>query len=214
MPQSLLGLLALTLATLLSFNQQRLTQQSYKSTIRDEISLAASGTAQHVMELIAARSFDEVSTPEKIFQAGSVPYGAGLFSTDGQFGGNPDCNLMYPSLTPGCDDVDDVDGVRGAPVHAVLSDGRRLDFTVDVDVEYVDDPGSQNPSSSPTLHKRVDLTLHSNHPAARAQGMLTITRVISYDPVRADANMESRCGVIGSEGSPCASGGGSGTIED
>ena len=54
MPQSLLGLLALTLASLISFNQQRITQQSYKSTIRDELELAASGTAQHVMEMIAA----------------------------------------------------------------------------------------------------------------------------------------------------------------
>ena len=75
MPQSLLGLLALTLASIISFNQQRVTHSSYKATIRDELELAASGTAQHVMEMIAARSFDEVSTPEKIFNAGAVPQG-------------------------------------------------------------------------------------------------------------------------------------------
>jgi hypothetical protein len=213
MPQSLLGLLALALATLISFNQQRITQQSYKSTIKDEIGLAASGTAQHVMELVAGRSFDEVSTPDKVFQAGAVPYGAGLFSQFNQFGGNPDCDLMYPSRTPGCDDVDDVDGLRDVPVHAVLSDGRRVDFTMDVDVTYVDDPGSQTPSLLPTLHKKVDLQLYSDHPAVGSGPLLSITRVVSYDPVRADANMEAACGPIGIEGSPCASGG-SGTIDD
>ena len=42
MPQSLLGLLALTLASIISFNQQRVTHSSYKATIRDELELAAS----------------------------------------------------------------------------------------------------------------------------------------------------------------------------
>lgn len=202
----MLGLLALTLATLISFNQQRLTQKSYKSTIRDELEIAASGTAQHVLEMIAARSYDEVSTPERVFQASGVPTGAGLFSTSGNFGGNPDCNLMTPSRTPECDDVDDVDGVRGAPVQAVLSDGRRLRFTADVDVSYVTDPGSQTPSSSPTLHKRVDLSIHSDYPGAEIDGIINVSRVVSYDPVKADADMEMQCGPIGVDGSPCEDG--------
>ena len=209
----MLGLLALTLATLISFNQQRLSQQSYKSTIRDEIELAATGTGQHVIEMIAGRSYDENSTPEKIFGAGRVPTSSASFSGGDTFGGNPNCDLMQPWKTPNCDDIDDVDGVRGAPVRAVLSDGRRLHFTADVDVRYVTDPGSQTTSSTPTLHKRVDLTVYSDHPSAPASGLLTVSRVISYDPIKADADMESRCGPIGVSGSPCA-GAGSGTIEE
>lgn len=213
MPQSLLALLALALASLIGFNQQRLTQKAYKNTIRDEVHLAASGTAQHVMELIAARSYDEVSTPDKIYQAGAVPYGAALFSRLDQFGGGADCDLMQPSLTPGCDDLDDLDGIRDAPAYARLSDGRRLDFSVDVDVTYVDDPGSQTPSISPTLHKRVDLTLRSDQLALSGES-IEISRVVSYDPVAADAQMESFCGgPIGVESATCSTTG-TGTIEE
>ena len=181
----MLGLLALILATLISFNQQRITKQSYKSTIRDELELAASGTAQHVLEMIAARSYDEVSTPVEVFQNDGVPYGSGSFTSgsDSEFGaegGDPeDCDLMTPSNTPDCDDVDDMDGIRGAPVEARLSDGRTLDFTADVDVRYVTDPGTQTTSSTPTLHKRVDLTIHSAHPAAPIRGMVSVSRVVS-----------------------------------
>lgn len=208
MPQSLLGLLALTLASLISFNQQRVTQQSYKATIRDELELAASGTAQHVLEMVAARSYDEVSTPEKVFNSRGVPWGSGSFTTGtneefGRYSGSGECDLMTPGNTPDCDDVDDLDGIRGAPVKAVLSDGRELRFTADVDVEYVTDPGTQTPSSAPTLHKRVDLTIHSQHPAAPIQGIVSVSRVVSYDPVKADMDMEARCGPIGLSGGPC-----------
>lgn len=208
MPQSLLGLLALTLASLISFNQQRVTQRSYRATIRDEIELAAAGTAQHVMEMIAARSYDEKSSPDEVFDAGGIPYGAGSFTTGsnaefGRYGPSNECDLMTPGNTPSCDDVDDVDGTRGAPVKAVLSDGRELRFTADVDVSYVTDPGSQTASSVPTLHKRVDLTIHSQHPAAPIQGIMSVSRVISYDPVKADMDMEMECGPIGLEGGPC-----------
>ena len=208
MPQSLLGLLALTLASIISFNQQRVTQRSYRATIRDEIELAATGTAQHVLEMIAARSYDEASSPEEVFNAGGVPFGAGAFTRGdnnefGRYGPTGACDLMTPGHTPDCDDVDDMAGIRGAPVKAVLSDGRQLRFTADVDVAYVTDPGSQTPSSLPTLHKRVDVTLHSQHPAAPIQGILSVSRVVSYDPVKADMDMEVMCGPIGLEGSPC-----------
>ena len=211
----MLGLLALVLATLISFNQQRVTKQAYKSTIRDELELAASGTAQHVMEMIAARSYDEVSTPVVVFRANGVPYGADTFTDGGHFGSHgtapEDCDLMTPANTPDCNDVDDMDGIRDAPVEARLSDGRTLAFTADVDVSYVTDPGSQTPSSAPTLHKRVDLTIHSAHPAAPVRGMVAVSRVVSYDPIKADADMESLCGPIGVQGSECRPGGSAGT---
>jgi hypothetical protein len=214
MPQTLLGLLALVLASLISFNQQRLTQQSYRSALRDEVELAASGTAQHVVEMIGARSFDEESTPNRVFAAGGVPTGSGSFSSAGAFAsdrGARGCDLMDPSLTPDCDDVDDLHGLRNAPVEARLSDGRTLDFTADVDVAYVASPGATQTSTDPTLHKRVQLTLRSSM-LGLTNGVLTLTRVISYDPIKADADMETRCGAIGAASSPCTTGGG-GTVE-
>ncbi|MEM6327941.1 MAG: hypothetical protein AAF791_12550 [Bacteroidota bacterium] len=207
MPQSLLGLLALTLASLISFNQQRVTQQSHKATIRDELELAAAGTAQHVMEMIAARSFDEATTPEKVFRLGLIPVGAGSFTrtNDAEFGRyrNNGCDLMTPGNSMPCDDMDDLHGTRGAPVEARLSDGRVLPFTADVEVSYVTDPGSQTPSLVPTLHKRVDLTINSEHAAAPIDAIVSITRVVSYDPMKADMDSEERCGPIGTSGSPC-----------
>ncbi len=211
----MLGLLALTLATLISFNQQRLMQESYKSTIHDEIELAATGTSQHVMEMISGRSFDEQSTPSKIYSAGFIPQGSGSFTSGesaefGRYAEDGKCNLMEPYKTPACDDVDDLDGIRDAPIYARLSDGRRLMFKADVDVDYVTDPGSSTPSDTPTLHKRVQLTVRSEQPGVRNGALLTIQRVVSYDPIRADANMEAACGPIGVEGGECTSG--SGTV--
>lgn len=216
MPQTLLALLALTLASLLAFNQKQLTMRSYRATIANEMGLAAAGTSQHLMELIGGRSFDEQSTPVRVFQAGGVPTGSSSFSGSDTFDddrGDLGCNLMNPSLTPECDDVDDLDGIRDAIAVAELSDGRVIPFEVDVDVDYVTSPGDSVAVSTPTLHKRVSMTLRSDHPLAPDGGVLTITRVVSYDPIKADADMETMCGSIGEEGSPCESPGG-GTIED
>jgi hypothetical protein len=210
MPQTLLGLLSLVLASLIAFNQQRLTQQSYRNALREEVELAATGTVQHIVEMIAARSFDEQSTPTRVFNAGGVPTASAQFSNGALFAtdrGANGCNLMDPSLTPECDDVDDLNGLRNAPVEARLSDGRSLPFTADVDVFYVANPSATTPSSVQTLHKRVEITLRSDMLNLQ-DGVLTLSRVISYDPIKADADMETRCGVIGAENSPCAGGGG------
>src|SRR5690606_32608432 len=104
---------------------------------------------------IAARSYDEASTPVRVFQAGGVPTGTSLFTAGANFAvdrGGAGCNLMDPASTPECDDVDDVNGLRDVPVEARLSDGRSLPFTADVDVFYVAGPSATAPSSLPTLH--------------------------------------------------------------
>lgn len=210
MPQTMLGLLALVLASFVAFNQQRITQQSYRAALRDEVEIAASGTAQHVIEMLAARSFDEQSSPARVFQAGGVPTSSSQFTAAGSFTsdrGTLGCDLMDPSDTPLCDDVDDVNGLRNVVVEARLSDGRTLPFTADLNVVYVSSPGATTASSSPTLHKRVDLTLRSSMLPDLPNGILQVSRVISYDPMKADADMESMCGVIGSSSSPCRVGG-------
>jgi hypothetical protein len=206
MPQTFLALLALVLASIIAFNQQRLTQQSYRSALREEIQLAASGAAQHVLEMVAARSFDESTTPVPLFRAGAIPHTAAGFALAGTFGadrGALGCNLMDPGATPDCDDVDDLDGVAGAAVEARLTDGRVLSFVADAAVFYVDGPTSSTPSATPTLHKRVELRLRSEMPGL-SRPILLISRVVSYDPIKAEAEMEVACGPMGSTSSPCA----------
>ena len=63
MPQTLLGLLALALAGLLTLNNQQHQMGTYQDRVVEEYRLAGSGQATHIMEIIAARSFDEASTP-------------------------------------------------------------------------------------------------------------------------------------------------------
>ena len=210
MPQTMLGLLALVLASFVAFNQQRLTQQSYRAALRDEVEIAASGTAQHIVEMIAARSFDEQSSPARVFQSGGVPTAATEFTGAGSFTGDRGtlgCNLMDPSSTPLCDDVDDATGLRNIAVEARFSDGRTLPFTADIDVVYVTSPGATTVSSTPTLHKRVDVTIRTPLLPNLTNGVLQVSRVVSYDPFKADADMEAMCGAIGTSNSPCRSGG-------
>ncbi len=209
MPQTMLGLLALVLASFVAFNQQRLTQQSYRAAIRDEVEIAASGTAQHIVEMIAARSFDEQSTPVRVFRAEGAPTDAGSFTTSGSFTsdrGSLGCNLMDPSSTPLCDDVDDATGLRNVTVEARLSDGRTLPFTADVDVVYVNGPGATASSLTATMNKRVDITIRSPLLPHLTNGVIQVSRVISYDPFKADADMEAMCGPLGTLNSVCRTG--------
>jgi hypothetical protein len=205
MPQTLLALLALALASIIAFNMQRLTQQSYRGALREEVQLAASGTAQHVMEMVAARSFDESTTPRPLFQAAAIPYVPAGFSLPANFAGDrggAGCDLMDPGLTPDCDDVDDISGLTTSPVEARLSDGRILPYLAETRVFYVANPSDTTASAVPTLHKRVELTLTYDMPG-QTRPVLMISRVISYDPVKAEADMEVVCGPIGTAGSPC-----------
>ena len=60
-----------------------------------------------------------------------------------------------------------------------------------------------------------EVTVRSSHPSAPASGLLTVSRVISYDPSKADADMEARCGPIGAGNGTCTAGTATtGTIED
>jgi hypothetical protein len=195
MPQTLLALLALSLAALLSFNQQRVTTRSYETMISQELELAASGAMMHAMEFIAARSFDENSTPGGIDANQRLPEAPGHLSNENRFGvwdrGFAGCDLMRPHRTPRCDDVDDLDGLQNVPVWITLASGDSLQFEVDVDVTYVADADIQTPSESPTFHKRVVLQARSPLLDHLPGNLIEIERVVSYDPLRADAQYEN-----------------------
>lgn len=192
MPQTLLALLALALAGLLTFNQQRLTVRSQTNMVSDEVELAAAGLASEVMEFISARSFDERTTPPKIADAyGSVPDDPNQFSESTSFGYSGECDLLLPANTPNCDDVDDLANRDWAPVEVTLAHGRTLGFEVKTDVYYVDSPSSMTPSSTKTRHKRVIMNLRSPYASSGDDGVVRVTRVVSYDPVKAEMDYEN-----------------------
>lgn len=192
MPQTLLGLLGLSLVTLLSVNQQRVTTQGYQNRLHDEYDLAASGVMMHVMELIASRSFDESTTPERIDATNRVPEHPSEFTHRWQFGTSADCDLERPTLTPECDDVDDLDGIRNQAVYARLRGDKTLPFEVSIDVHYVDDADLETPVPYRTKNKRVILTAES--PLRPGVELVRLERVVSYDPIKAEADFETAMG--------------------
>lgn len=198
MSQTLLALLAMTLATLVSFNQKRNAVNTYEAMVTNEIEMAATGSLMNVMELIGGRSFDEEATPEKIKFWNHLPKGQGVFNAPHNFGvtdrGLLGCDLERPYLTPDCDDIDDVDGIRDAVINARLSGGRTIPFEVDVDVDYVVDGAIQTISLEPTRHKRVVITAES---PLLPGGHITLERVFSYDPIKTEMNYETVFGAIG-----------------
>src|SRR5688572_8633343 len=184
MPQTMLALLALVLTSLIGYNQQRMQRRAYEGMIRDELEVAATGTAQNVMELVAARAFDEGSVPATMRNAGllDVPRSSELFVTSGAFGatdrGADGCDLRDPNVTPNCDDVDDVDGVTGR-VDVDLGDNRSLPFDATLHVVYVTGPADGAPVALvPTLHKRVTLSMTSPLMYQGQRPLVTISRVI------------------------------------
>lgn len=206
MAQTLLAMLALVLASLVSFNQQRNSASNYEVMVQNEIEMAASGTIMHIMEFIASRSFDERSTPDGIHGRNYLPEFGDDFIGVQHFGdtdrGASGCDLLQPFETPECDDVDDYSGLQGLLVNAELSTGYALPFNVGVDVQYVHDAGDL--SDHPTLHKLVTVRAESDY---LPYGEISIQRVVSYDPVKAEMEYEEVHGPLEGGGAPWGSGG-------
>ena len=201
MPQTLLALLALSLSSLLVFNQQRLQMHAQTQMVSNELSLAGSGLASDIMEMIGARSFDEASTPDKIDDAAKVPDDPSVFTPplalkQAALSDNP-CDLLTPDAV--CDDVDDVNGLSNKTYSILLAEGRELDFDVSTTVVYVTDPEGAVEATVPTRHKKVTLEVRSLN-GSSAEPPLTFSRVFSYDPVKAEMDYERIYGPIGTDG--------------
>lgn len=188
MPQSILGLAALMLAAILGISQQRAVIQSYEVRVRDEYAVAASGLVMHVMEMAAARSFDESATPDWVQAQRRIP-GLADFSTPVAFGGGT-CDLLEPWRTPACDDLDDLGGIDGQRVPLTLPSGEALAFDVSVAVAYVADADPTAAVTAPTPHKRVTVTARAAD-LERLGEVVRLERVISFDPIKVLAEHEA-----------------------
>jgi len=215
MPQTMLALLALSMAALLAFSQQRVTIQSYEVRLRDEYSVAAAGLLTEIMELNAARSFDEASHPDRIFQVQRLPT-VDEFTPSEHFGRysplpgqgrglqkgiqknrdeNFKCDLLQPSATPLCNDVDDVDNLKDVPVQVMLDAGRALNFEISASVWYVDDFNTSQIVNYQTHSKLVILRARTPD-MPRLGEIARIERVVSYDPLKAMAEFEAVYGPL------------------
>lgn len=209
MQQTLLGVLALVLASLMSFNQRRSATNNYEAMVGNEIELAVTGSLTHVLEMVGSRSFDERSTPDGIDAVQGLPEEDSEFKELNDFGesdrGNNGCDLHKPFLTPQCDDIDDTHGLEDQVVLTELSTGLSIPVLVDVEVEYVVDREVETSSVDPTRHKRVVIRGESPH---LPNGEIFLERVFSYDPLESEMDYEETFGPIGTHdpeegGEPC-----------
>ena len=192
MPQTLLALLALLLASFLQLHQQQLSNQSHQGMVESELSLAATGLASEVIEMIGARAFDRTTAPPQIHKAnGAVPDSPVGFSSASTFGTTSLCDLLTPGNGKKCNDVDDVHGDVWRPARVDLAHGRYLDFEVRTRVFYVSSVESMEPAPAPTIHKRVVMDIRTPYVSHAQDGTLRVTRVLSYDPIKALKDYET-----------------------
>ena len=148
MPQTLLGLLGIVLASVLSLQQVRAGMDT-KEKLRDsEVQALATSVAMGVLNGLESRPFDEgvkdafASSPAEL----TPMVGAGFFRPGGDTAD---------------DDLDDIHGASETTVH-VLRDGRTgLRLRTDAEVGYVSEADGVTVAATPTRFKRVTVTVRS-----------------------------------------------------
>lgn len=203
MPQTLLALLALVIASLLAFNVKDSSKGTYEHQVQDEFEMTAAAVALQVMETAEERPFDQRSTVAGITAANDyLPVSGGAeFSMWNTFGmpAGSSCDLDALWNTMSCDDLDDLSGITRQVVPFQMRDRwnptlrvmepQWLPLDVSVDVEYVTDELWQVESALPTDHKRVTVTVFLNQTVAtrrdRTVPLVTMERVVSYDARKA-----------------------------
>jgi len=173
MQQTLLSLVALLIATLLSFNQLRAGLQSQKQTVRAEMEMMALGVAMQTMEVIRARAFDAETAGDSNLILDPTELSSTPFTTGNHcqvFGGSDTCN-----------DVDDFHEMKTATVSHPLPKGEDFDFAVDVRVQYVD--GNLEPTGGTrTFRKEVTIFVQDvpDSGDARLPDPIEYSEVLSY----------------------------------
>ena len=201
MQQTLLGILALIVVANFSLNQKRDVIRTYSELVDDEMEVAASGVAMHVLELISNRSFDSRTTPTQVHELGMVG-GTTSLTTKSAFGSQTNCDLDEPfkDYIP-CLDIDDADMAddewQETPFR--MRYGKELPFDVQVQVFYVDpsDLDTHLPAGQKSFHKKVVVKVRSKHHVKQNRypdGFVRLERIFSYNETRADNRLREKYG--------------------
>lgn len=174
MQQTLLALVAMLIATFLSFNQKQATVQNQSQVVRAEMEQMALGVANQTMQVIRARAFDEATVG---LPPDSVVATSDLESTSSIQGSVFDCAALGGTDT--CDDIDDFHGDT-ATVPFTFPTGR-FDFKVDIQVRYV--TADLQPTGGATSTRKQILLEVQDHPSSgkpRLPAPITYSEVVSY----------------------------------
>ena len=201
MQQTILAFLSLMIVGSFTLTQHRDVARSYSELVDDELEIAASGVAMHIMELIGNRSFDERTRPESV-SYGGMPTGSDEMSSYSAFGKYSGCDLDEPFKDAiQCTDVDDVhmapDEWQSVPFK--LKFGDEISFDVNVEVFYVspDDLNTPLSAGQRSMHKKVVVRIRSPHHATQnryGNGFVRLERIFSYDKNRAENRYAQKYG--------------------
>ncbi|MEM1114929.1 MAG: hypothetical protein AAF845_01065 [Bacteroidota bacterium] len=199
MPQTLLALLALSLASLLSLNMQRAQIHSTQNRTGHEIELLASAAGSYTIDLLEAQAFDRATVPSAIsattrdeLRAAVDNLDASDFAPASTFGlstsGECDIDQLWAD-TVDCDDIDDFHGIDRQRVELAM--GRTNDkypFDVSVNVRYVAGAlgGLDAASTERTSHKELTVDIYEARPVGAPVDnalapIATLKRIISLD---------------------------------
>jgi hypothetical protein len=175
MAQTLYGLIALALVSMLALNMQRGTTNTQQRQIFNEVATQITGVASEVFDHIAR---DAVYFDKYVYDTRTVFPTCGRTTTPSVF-------TAEASFVPAADYasslyIEGFHGMTGVPI-----DRDDLSYLVDITVRYVD-PVTLAPSAVQTFAKEVTLTISSpllflSTPANPVE--VTMRRVFEYDMV-------------------------------
>lgn len=173
MQQTLLALLALLIATLLSFNQQQSDVQNQGQVVRAEFEQMALGVAAESAQIIRSRAFDDATI--------GIPSDSIVPSSEftSSFSSGNDCEPFGGNTT--CDDVDDFHEMVADPVSFTFPQGE-FDFTVEAEVRYVDED-LQPTGGTPSNQKQIILRVQDDSTSGgepRLPEPIQYSEVVSY----------------------------------
>lgn len=140
MPQSLLAVIAMMVAIMLTHLQQRSVLRTQLERTKEEVSLQTLGVAQDMLSEVGGAAFDDAT----IGSSGN-PSGPGDLTATANFGSGKESG--------GTNDMDDYDG--GTFTRTRLAGSGTLTFAVAVEVVYADEGDPDVEVPTPTRAKRV-----------------------------------------------------------
>jgi hypothetical protein len=185
MQQTLLALLALLIATLLSFNQQQAQLRTQQQIVRAELQQMALGVAKQTMEVVRAQKFDEEvgsinieNVPEALTSASDFGKGAcGALLSGAEAGG---CEAVEQFHNQSGTVPFDLPDRPSAP-----SGGNAFNFEATVKVYYVCsdmERASEGGCTAPTRRKEVVVEVQDqpDDGAPRLQSPVTFSEVLAF----------------------------------
>ena len=141
MPQTILAILAMAVASLLALQHHRHIAHQQLKLVRTEIALQATGVAEDVLNEVGALAFDQAVVDEPISNASQLT-GGPPFAPDKQG-----------------DDIDDFHQLSEIRHRLIGSDS--LNFRANVSVTYADHDKVDQPMQGPTKVKKVTVRVYS-----------------------------------------------------